>query len=72
MTWSQKDHDHLIFSLGEIETLAFEANRENDAAKRRQLADVLRQKLETAREIQILAQNTANYVVQKIATLEQP
>lgn len=72
MTWSQKDHDHLIFAMGEIESLAFDANREKDAGKRRQLAEVLRAKLETAREIQIVAQNAARYVAEKIANLEQP
>lgn len=71
MTWTMADHDHLIFAMGEIESLAFETNREKDAGKRRQLADVLRGKLETAREIQIVAQNTARYVAEKIASLEQ-
>jgi hypothetical protein len=70
MTWSQANHDHLIFAMGEIESLAFEANREKDAGKRRQLAEVLRGKLETAREIQIVAQNAARYVAEKIASLE--
>lgn len=72
MTWTMADHDHLIFALGEMESIAFEAARENDAGKRRQLAEVLRGKLETAREIQHLAQNTAHYLVQKLADLEKP
>lgn len=72
MTWSQANHDHLIFCMGEIESLAFEANREKDAEKRRQIAEVLRGKLDTAREIQHIAQNTARYLAEKIASLEQP
>lgn len=71
MTWTQANHDHLIFEMGEIESLAFEANREKDAGKRRQLAEVLRGKLNTAREIQIVAQNAARYVADKIADMEK-
>lgn len=70
MTWSQKDHDHLIFSLGEIETLAFTSIREKDAGKRRQLAKELRAKLETVNEIAAEARNAGQYIAQRIAWLE--
>lgn len=71
MTWSMADHDHLIFAMGEVENLAFESIRENDPGRRKELAQILRGKLETAREIQYVAQNAANYVALKLAALEQ-
>lgn len=72
MTWTQADHDHLKNELDRIEIMAFVGIRENDATKRRKLAEELRAKLETIREIQYDAQNAAQYIAQRIAWLEQP
>lgn len=71
MTWTQADHDHLTATLEHIELLAFTGIRETPD-KRRKLAKDLKAKLETIRDIQHIAQNTANYIAKKIEELEQP
>lgn len=69
-TWTQADQDHLVTALGKMEMNAYEAVREKDDAKRRALIQKIRDQLETAKDIQIAAQNSAHYIAERLHMLK--
>ena len=69
-TWTQADQDHLVTALGKMEMYAYEAVREKDEAKRRALIQKLSDQLETAKEIQFAAQNSAHYIAERLHMLK--
>lgn len=67
MTWTQKNHDHLVMELRKAELLANNIAKRRTKTTRRNLNEKLREQLNRIREIQQAAQNTADTLARAIA-----
>jgi len=69
--WTQADQDHLMQCIGQMEEVAWTAMREKDDQLRKELTDKLRDHLETIRDIQYAAQNSAVYIAERLHMLSR-
>jgi len=67
--WTQADQDHLMRCIGQMEETAWTAMREKDDQLRAELTAKLRDHLETIRDIQYAAQNSAVYIAERLHML---
>lgn len=67
MTWTQKNHDHLVMELRKAELLASNIANRRTKTTRRNLNEKLREQLNRIREIEQAAQNTADTLDRAIA-----